>query len=69
MFLAGAVGAGLSLLIADSLSPERKIGLCLLVSACIDIASAEGLAWIAEVFLQKLQRRSRREQVDTDPDA
>jgi hypothetical protein len=66
MCLAGAVGAGLSLLLADSLSPERKIGLCLLISACVDIASAEGLAWIAETFLQQLKRRRSPNDADAD---
>ena len=54
--LAGAVGAGVSLVIGESIAAERKLGFALLCAACFDLASAEGLVWVRQTFLRALER-------------
>ena len=53
--LAAGVGTGAALLSSDHLKPMNRIGLTLLISACYDIATSEGLAYIARIYLRRKQ--------------
>ena len=50
--LAGGVAGGVTLLACEHVSPAKSIGFALLISGCYDLASSEGLAWIARQYLQ-----------------
>lgn len=47
----------------DYASPTKLLGTCLLVAACVDITTSEGLAAIARLYL-----RSVRPGAETDKD-
>ena len=70
--LAGAVGAGVCLLIGDLWPAERKIGMCLLSSAIFDLGTSEGrwLLWdlVLNSFADTLRKR-QQSQPDTENDA
>lgn len=53
--LAAGVGTGAALLLSAHLSALNRIGLTLIISACYDLATSEGLAFIARMYLR--QRR------------
>jgi hypothetical protein len=54
--LAAGVAIGASLLASDHVGPMMRIGFTLILSGCYDLASSEGLAWIAKQYLSSRQK-------------
>lgn len=64
--LAAGVAGGVSLLVKDHLTAWNRIGLSFIISGCYDIATSEGLAFIARTYLR--QRKGDENEDEDLPD-
>lgn len=67
--LASGVAGGVSLLVRDHLAPMNRIALSIVISACYDVATSEGLAYIARTYLQRISdEKNESDEADDLPE-